>query len=152
MGTQMLAAAILGRSLYHKDIGAGKCHFGVLPLALVPGDSLPTRQSAPVLGHPQATQPATPRPGPIHLQLAGSKPGRAWQPTGPGTSLTYQCVHSSWLHHIRRAHAAHIGGAPRAHSSRDQNGVCCWTPIGHLLHKPTSPRSGNVTNLCNTYK
>ena len=44
-------------------------------------------------------------------------------------------------------HTAHIGGTPRAYSSGDQRGVCCWDPIGHLLNKPTSPRFGNVSDL-----
>ena len=84
------------------------------PSSLSTRDCLPTRQSAPVLGHTQAVQPATLRPGLTHQQLAGSKPGRPWQPTGPGSSPTYQCVHGSWPHHNRRARAAHTGGIFRA--------------------------------------
>ena len=33
LGTQMLAAAILGSSFYHEDTGASQLHIGVLPLA-----------------------------------------------------------------------------------------------------------------------
>ena len=95
------------------------------PSSLSTRDCLPTRQPAPVLGHTQAVQPATLRPGLIHQQLTGSKPGRPWQPTGPGTSPTCQCVYSSWPHYNRRAHAAHIVGIFRAQSSKKQWGVCC---------------------------
>ena len=33
VGTQMLAAAMWGTSFYHKDTGAGKCPFGIHPVA-----------------------------------------------------------------------------------------------------------------------
>ena len=33
LGTQILTAAILGSSFYHKDTGIRKSHFGILPLA-----------------------------------------------------------------------------------------------------------------------
>ena len=32
LGTQILTAAFLKSSLYYRDLGADKCHFGVLPL------------------------------------------------------------------------------------------------------------------------
>ena len=40
LGTQMLAAAIFESSFYHRDIGAGKHHFGALPLWCSPADHL----------------------------------------------------------------------------------------------------------------
>lgn len=32
-GIWTLTAAIYENSLYHQDIGAGECHFGIIPLA-----------------------------------------------------------------------------------------------------------------------
>ena len=33
LGTQTLVVATSGSSFFHVDTGAGKCHFGILPLA-----------------------------------------------------------------------------------------------------------------------
>ena len=56
---------------------------------------------------------------------------------------TYQW---SWPHHNRRAHEAHTRGNPRAYNTGDQSRMC---PTGHL-HKATSPRLRNITDLPNT--
>lgn len=89
-------------------------------------------------------------PGPAHQQTdTATAGGRAWQPTRPGVNLAYQCTHSNWPQHSRRAQAAHTAGAPRAHSSSDQRGIC-FGP--HRTSTSTSPRWENVTNLPNTQK
>ena len=49
-------------------------------------------------------------------------------------SPTYQCTPGSLPCHNRGLHTAHIGGTPRAYSSGDQRGVCCWDPqfVSHI--------------------
>ena len=59
-------------------------------------------------------------------------------------------------HHNKRGHTAHTGGTPkggtpRAYSS-EQEGSELLGPTGCQLHKATSPRSRNLTNLPDTQK
>ena len=85
LGTKMPEADILGISFYRADMDAGKCHFGLLPLSvLVPGVS-PTHQWA-------------------HSNCKKQGPTASWARANPA----YTHAHSSWPHHNRRAHAAHI--------------------------------------------
>lgn len=84
--------------------------------------------------------PPASRPAPITAW------GRAWQPTRPQASPTYHCIYSNHPCHNRKAHGAHIRGSPRAYSSGEQKNILLG-PTGCLLHKDTSPRLGNVSNL-----
>lgn len=73
------------------------------------------------------------------------------QPMRPGASLTSQSIHCNQLQHNRRADTSHSDGNPRVYSSGNQRGLLLG-PTAHLLHKVTSPRLRNVTNLPNTLK
>lgn len=53
--------------------------------------------------------------------------GMASQPTQPGPA-PYQWGLRSLPYHNRRLHTVQIVSTPRAYSSGDQRGVCCWDP------------------------
>lgn len=73
-----------------------------------------TNKSAPAQVSPDSTATA-PGPGLAHQQLATTRRGRAWKPTGLGASPTYQHAHNSQPHPNRRAHLVNTGNTPKAH-------------------------------------
>ena len=91
----------------------------------------------------QSPQPGTPGPGSTYKWPATTAQGRTWQPAGLGANPAYKHAHGSQPHHTRKAHEACLGGTLT-------EGSVFLGPTGCHLHKITSPRSGNVTNLPNT--
>ena len=105
-----------------------------------------TRTGTPQLMQPVMSEfvPTDQHWQPMHKAGSGNQPVQ-----GPAMLTSIPTVVTP--HHNRRAHIAHIGGTPEVYRSDEQGGVCPWlNPKGHVLHKATSPRSRNVTDLPNT--
>ena len=136
----------MGSWFYHKDIGAGKCSSGVLPLVYSGG--LPATSG---WHHPQPppnppSQPSwdpAPQPAGWHQPWdsldstanyvrtwpspqAASAGRRTWQSTRWGPAPTYQYNHRQPCHN-KRAHSAHTV-APLDHTAPVIRGECTAGP------------------------
>ena len=89
-------------------------------------------------------------PAPTFGISAASRQGR--------TSQNRRLLADSWQlapsqqKHTHTQLRAYIGDTLRAFNSGEQKGSVIWGPIEEFIHKVSSPRLGDVTDLPNTYK
>lgn len=105
-----------------------------------PGSSLlgPCRRHAGTQPHSPAHQQQPHAPmghtanhtGRLHCPAMGLPPPyEAWLHSPPSRGQPpYQCALRSLPKRNRRLYTVHIGSTPRAYSSGDQRGLCCWDP------------------------
>ena len=87
--------------------------------------------------------------GPAYQQVSSHCRQQLSQPTRLKASPACLHTNSSQPWHNRRAHAVHIVSTPNTYRSGERGE--CATRL-HLRRKATSPGSGHITDLFNTYR